>query len=243
MANLGGIVDFLLMLSIGGLVGLVIALHLKLRRFSEEAEKVPALADDLTRAITTSRDTMQALAKSAKTDGARLEELLSRAESSRQDLIYVLDRAEQVLKQFDTRLADQPVPRLDRTQNTATASTAPSSPAFSEPSQTPQQESSKSQPTPQDQSQAQPQTQAHSKPQETESKAAIMPGRYQSRLGVDQNGSPTPYRPASYQSGAAAYGANAQNYERAQETSHNQTDNTTTTDAEGELRRALENAI
>ena len=243
MASFGAVIDFLLMLSIGGLAGLVIALHLKLRQFSAEASKVPALADDLTRAITASRSTMQALANAAKTDGARLEELLSQAERARQEMVYVLDRAEQVLAQFDSRLEEQPAPQ-PRRLNSHNGAPQPNSLEAS-----PQQRlHGVQQPGPQQQTPPAPE---QSRPQpasqngaethagreggtRAQNKAAIMPGRYQARLGVDQNGRPRPYKPASFQSGAAAYGASAQNQS---------TESSSATEAESELRRALENAI
>lgn len=229
MATMGTVIDFLLMLSLGGLAGLVIALHLKLRQFSDEAGKVPALADDLTRAITASRHTMQELAKAAKTDGARLEDLVSQAERTRQEMVYVLDRAEKVLTQFDRQMENQPVPQPRRLaaqgsmpqaqqQEAATQNRETSWQAAPEPSRPPESK-------PEEVSQ---------QPQQNE-KAAIMPGRYQSRLGVDQNGRPRPYKPASFQSGAAAYGASASQEEVKESSS--------STEAENELRRALENAI
>ena len=231
MANLGAIVDFLLMLSIGGLAGLVIALHLKLRQFSAEAGKVPALADDLTRAITASRSTMQALADTARTDGARLEDLVAQAESTRQEMRYVIDRAEKVLSWYDNQLAHHPVPQQESAGIEAAANSGRVSPGddqqvqATEPVATPQTTGPQ-----QTESPAPPPVQN----KETENKAAIMPGRYQARLGVDQNGRPRPYKPASFQSGAAAYGANA---------TQSQSTTLSATQAESELRSALENAI
>ena len=225
MASFGTVIDFLLMLSIGGLAGLVIALHLKLRQFSAEAGKVPALADDLTRAITASRTTMQDLAKTAKTDGVRLEELNTQAERTRQELIYVLDRAEKVLGMFDNELEGRPVPRLERAHQPQTQT--PTEETTSSRENTSEQTQQAHKPTVEKQAEAT--TNGHSK-------AAIMPGRYQTRVGQDQNGRPRPYKPASFSTTAAAYGAS----------SGQQTQSTrpqSATDAESELRRALENAI
>ena len=236
MLSLSSVVDFLLMLSIGGVMGLVIALHIKLRRFSEEAGKVPALADDLTRAITTSRDAMQGLAKAAKTDGARLEEALSRAESVRQDLVYILDRAEKVLQQFDRHLEKHPVvPHAETIQNNNAAlggASAGASTAAGVASQT-------SRPPQGANQQLGASANAPAKSNPGDSEAAVMPGRYQSRFGVDQNGNPRPYKPASYQSGAAAYGASNRQYDQQQ----TDADDAGAIDAESELRRALEKAI
>ncbi len=97
-------VDILLLLSLSVLTGLVLVLHIKLRQFGREAMRVPALADDLTQAITTSRSTMQDLMRIARTDGARLEDFNGKANKTLQELVYVLDRAEKVLLQFDKHL-------------------------------------------------------------------------------------------------------------------------------------------
>lgn len=231
MANLGAVVDFLLMLSIGGLAGLVIALHLKLRQFSAEAGKVPALADDLTRAITASKSTMQALADTARTDGARLEDLVAQAESTRQEMLFVIDRAEKVLSWYDNQLAHHPVPRQENNDTQTAANGAHVPPGHDQKAQMPQSDATSQQTGPQ---QAESSAAPPEQKKETENKAAIMPGRYQARLGVDQNGRPRPYKPASFQSGAAAYGANATQPSPSTQSA---------TQAESELRRALENAI
>lgn len=224
MAGLGTVIDFLLMLSIGGLAGLVIALHLKLRQFSAEAGKVPALADDLTRAITASRGTMQELAKTAKTDGVRLEELNTQAERARQELIYILDRAEKVLSLFDTHLEGRPVPQpTTKTEQPIAPQAVPDpAPKTEQKPAAPQQESARQEEKP---------------AASGTNKAAIMPGRYATRVGRDQNGRPRPYKPASFSSTAAAYSASTG---VAQQTNQSPQ---SATEAEYELRRALENAV
>ena len=223
MVGFGVFIDFFLMLSIGGLAGLVIALHLKLRQFSAEAGKVPALADDLTRAITASRIAMQELAQSAKTDGAHLENFVSQAERSRQDLIYILDRAEQVLTQFDEQLKNKPIPKLK--QDTT--------------SDLPQMNAGKQGEPRAPEASINTQSQPHGKNNQSvasgQDTAAIMPGRYKARFAVDQDGQPRPYKPASYGVGAAAYGASARHQVR--------DDEIETTEAVNDLRRALQNSI
>lgn len=95
------IIDFLLMLAIGGLAGLVIALHIRMRQFMRQAQSVPALADDLTQAITASKSAIQGLQKACKTDGVQLEELLLKVERTRQEILFILDRAEKLAVQLE----------------------------------------------------------------------------------------------------------------------------------------------
>ena len=102
----GFMIDLVLMLTMAGLLGVVLVLHFKLKEFGRDAMRVPALADDLTTAITTSRTAMQELAKSARTDGALLEEYTSKAARNIQELTFLIDRAEKVLERFDSHISN-----------------------------------------------------------------------------------------------------------------------------------------
>lgn len=148
-------VDILLMLSLVVLTGLVLALHMKLRQFGREAMRVPALADDLTQAITTSRSTMQELMRVARTDGVRLEDFNGKANKTLQELVYVLDRAEKVLLQFDNHLDGRSLP---------VASSNLSSASFIEE---PTKEQKKSEPLPQ---------------RGTSARPSVKPGRYDKEI-------------------------------------------------------------
>ena len=214
-----------------GLASLVLLLHLRLRAFGAEAVRVPALADELTRAITTSRTAMSELARTARTDGVKLEEATTAAERTLQDLIYVLDRAEKILTQFDSHLAAHPVPK------TAPMSTAQQR---SEPVSEPIVTAAAPEPTPAEQPDLATATLKN---------AAIMPGRPARPAWRRLDDAPeavetAKFKPMSASGAGAAYQAATQAERRADVApavtiSHSAAQ----TDAERELRRALEGAV
>jgi len=204
-------IDVILMLMMLGLFGLILTLHFKLKAFGRDALRVPALADDLTQAITTSRTAMQELAKTARTDGAKLENLVSTAARSTQELTYLIDRAEKVLERFDNHTQNGAM-RLN-VPEAATAASAPiAKPApIATPTATPT---------------------SAPRPMATSTQAAVMPGRYKKEMAT-----PTPeapFKPASFGSTAAAYSMATKFRAEA-------TDDTPamSSEAELELRRAL----
>ena len=222
----GFMIDLVLMLTMAGLLGVVLVLHFKLKEFGRDAMRVPALADDLTTAITTSRTAMQELAKSARTDGALLEEYTSKASRNIQELTFLIDRAEKVLERFDNHISNGAM-RLSEAQVTpaqaAHTQTTPQ-PELSAPTATP---ASAQRPM--------------NRPAQTtgaSSQAAIMPGRYKKEMATPQNSEPSaqkPFKPTSFGASAAAYGS-------ASTVMNNTTVDDTpavASEAERELRRAL----
>lgn len=222
----GFMIDLVLMLTMAGLLGVVLVLHFKLKEFGRDAMRVPALADDLTTAITTSRTAMQELAKSARTDGALLEEYTSKAARNIQELTFLIDRAEKVLERFDNHISNGAM-RLSEAQVTpaqTTSAQTTSQPEFSAPTATP---TSAQRPM--------------NRPAQTtgaSSQAAIMPGRYKKEMATPQNSEPSaqkPFKPTSFGASAAAYGS-------ASTVMNNTTVDDTpavASEAERELRRAL----
>ena len=222
----GFMIDLVLMLTMAGLLGVVLVLHFKLKEFGRDAMRVPALADDLTTAITTSRTAMQELAKSARTDGALLEEYTSKASRNIQELTFLIDRAEKVLERFDNHISNGAM-RLSEAQvtpaQTTSAQTTPQ-PELSAPTATP--------------TSAQRPMNRPAQNTGASSQAAIMPGRYKKEMATPQNSEPSaqkPFKPTSFGASAAAYGS-------ASTVMNNTTVDDTpavASEAERELRRAL----
>ncbi|MBA44793.1 MAG: hypothetical protein CMF62_12455 [Magnetococcales bacterium] len=222
----GFMIDLVLMLTMAGLLGVVLVLHFKLKEFGRDAMRVPALADDLTTAITTSRTAMQELAKSARTDGALLEEYTSKAARNIQELTFLIDRAEKVLERFDNHISNGAM-RLSEAQVT------PAQAAHTQT--TPQPELSAPTATP---TSAQRPMNRPAQNTSASSQAAIMPGRYKKEMATPQNSEPSaqkPFKPTSFGASAAAYGS-------ASTVMNNTTVDDTpavASEAERELRRAL----
>ncbi len=222
----GFMIDLVLMLTMAGLLGVVLVLHFKLKEFGRDAMRVPALADDLTTAITTSRTAMQELAKSARTDGALLEEYTSKAARNIQELTFLIDRAEKVLERFDNHISNGAM-RLSEAQVT------PAQAAHTQT--TPQPELSAPTATP---TSAQRPMNRPAQNTRASSQAAIMPGRYKKEMATPQNSEPSaqkPFKPTSFGASAAAYGS-------ASTVMNNTTVDDTpavASEAERELRRAL----
>ena len=222
-------VDVILMLTMAGLGGLVYVLHMKLKEFGRDAMRVPALADDLTTAITTSRTAMQELAQAARTDGARLENLTSRAAGCTQELTYLIGRAEKVLERFDA-LSDRGLLRNDTFSAQPKTTTETIAPAAQTTAPT-----------------ATPVTaQRPLVDRRASSQAAIMPGRYKKEMATPQPAE-KPYKPASFGSTAAAYNTANNITKTGAATGNTETLNNDTppvaSEAELELRRALGGGI
>lgn len=226
----GFMIDLVLMLTMAGLLGVVLVLHFKLKEFGRDAMRVPALADDLTTAITTSRTAMQELAKSARTDGALLEEYTSKASRNIQELTFLIDRAEKVLERFDNHISNGAM-RLSEAQvtpaQTTSAQTTPQ-PELSAPTATP---TTAQRPLNRPMNHTGQNTSATSQ-------AAIMPGRYKKEMATPQNSEPSaqkPFKPTSFGASAAAYGSasTVMNNTSADDTP------AVASEAERELRRAL----
>ena len=222
----GFMIDLVLMLTMAGLLGVVLVLHFKLKEFGRDAMRVPALADDLTTAITTSRTAMQELAKSARTDGALLEEYTSKAARNIQELTFLIDRAEKVLERFDSHISNGAM-RLSEAQVTpaqAASAQTTSQSELSAPTATP--------------TSAQRPMNRPTQNTGASSQAAIMPGRYKKEMATPQNSEPSaqkPFKPTSFGASAAAYGS-------ASTVMNNTTVDDTpavASEAERELRRAL----
>lgn len=172
------IIDVVLMLSMAGLFSLILLLHFKLKEFGRDAMRVPALADDLTKAITTSRTVMQELAQTARTDGTKLEQLVSTASRSTQELTYLIDRAEKVLERFDGHINNGSM-RLNTPEPAPQRAATPAPTPTATPATAP-------------------------RPMAASNQAAVMPGRYKKEMAAV----PTPekpFKPASFGATAAAY--------------------------------------
>ena len=222
----GFMIDLVLMLTMAGLLGVVLVLHFKLKEFGRDAMRVPALADDLTTAITTSRTAMQELAKSARTDGALLEEYTSKAARNIQELTFLIDRAEKVLERFDSHISNGAM-RLSEAQVTpaqAASAQTTSQSELSAPTATP--------------TSAQRPMNRPTQNTGASRQAAIMPGRYKKEMATPQNSEPSaqkPFKPTSFGASAAAYGS------ASTVMSNTTVDDTpaVASEAERELRRAL----
>lgn len=232
----GFMIDLVLMLTMAGLLGVVLVLHFKLKEFGRDALRVPALADDLTKAITTSRTAMQELAKSARTDGALLEEYTSKAARNIHELTYLIDRAEKVLERFDTHISNGTMRLHSAGTETATAAASSMPAAKPAPTATP---TTAPRPLDRGTSSAQHGTGASS------SQAAIMPGRYKKEMATPQTSEPTaqkPFKPTSFGATAAAYGSASKMANATTTTDSNDTP-PVASEAELELRRALGGSV
>lgn len=234
----GFMIDLVLMLTMVGLLGVVLVLHFKLKEFGRDALRVPALADDLTKAITTSRTAMQDLAKSARTDGTLLEEYTGKASRSIQELTYLIDRAEKVLERFDTHLSNGAM-RLSHAAETIAPASAEPPKAAPQPTATPT-----TAPRPMDRT-AQRSGQHTGQHMGQSGQAAIMPGRYKKEMATPQTSEPsaqTPFKPTSFGATAAAYGS-ASKMALGGNSAENDETPPVASEAELELRRALGGSV
>lgn len=255
------VLDIILLLVLVGLAALTLTLYMRVRRFAREVAAMPVLSDQLTVAMTACKQTLDSMVRVAGSHGQALSQHGDRAQQTIQELSFMISRAEKMLDALE-----QKAPASAIASTVKTAAPSPLEEFVQDAAvmpgrhhaahHAPVQNTVMPTPTARVAAQAaaahvqQPQQQpnplsadehrlpystpnrpvgnalrriAKPLPQEAADEAVVMPGR----LGSSR---PAPQKPVAMRTSVAAYATSS-------------TRNTMSTEAEMELRRALEESL
>lgn len=247
------VLDIVLLLVLMGLAALTLTLYLRVRRFAREVAAMPVLSDQLAVAMTGCKQTLDNMVRVAGNHGQALSQSGERAQQTIQELSFLISRAEKMLDALEqaapasaiasTVKTAAPSPLQDMVQE---AAVMPGRTHAAMPTQTarvaaqaaaqhvqPQVQQAALNPLSADDHRLPYSTPNRpvgnalrriAKPLPTEAdEAVVMPGR----LGGAR---PAPQKPVAMRTSVAAYATSS-------------TRNTMSTEAEMELRRALEESL
>lgn len=98
------LLDVLLFVTLLAIGGLCVLLFMRIRRFTDEAARMPVLSDDLASAMTSCRTVLENMQRTASRHGMALTEKTQKAEQSVEELKFLLARAERALTHLEGKL-------------------------------------------------------------------------------------------------------------------------------------------